>query len=266
MVLPKFLSKSSRKHRSTHSTSNSTSPSPSTAAFASPSLDTHNHPSIPSRRDSEPRSPASSPEKRARASADIPSASRSGSGSAKRGPVSPVKASSAARTAGSRRASPAPSFPDPFDSLDRDPRSPVDGPEPHALSHNGSGLHAAASHLSAKQRRRMSAQPAMDAAGAPPAQQQQDAASPRAFAAPSRPFVKPAEAPSPGEFSGSEPMSPVDMESPDVRPPVPPHRTPPGPSAEECKAAGNRFFKGGEFDKAVAEYSKGSTLTVLRLC
>src|SRR6202012_884018 len=57
MVLPKFLSKSSRKHRSSNSTSNPSSPSPS-ASFTSPQ-DSHNHPSIPLRHDSEPRSPAS---------------------------------------------------------------------------------------------------------------------------------------------------------------------------------------------------------------
>jgi hypothetical protein len=264
MVLPKFLSKSSRKHRSSNSTSNPTSPSPS-AGFASPTgpLDTHNHPSIPLRRDSEPRSPASSPEKRARASADIPSGSRSGS--AKRPPVSPVKAasSSARNNAGSsRRASPAPTFPDPFDSLDRDYDRYDRSPDPDALNHNGIGLHAAASHLSAQQRRRQSAQPVMETAGVPQQQQQQqpqEAASPRAFAAPSRPFVKPEAA----SGEASEPMSPVDMQSPDVRPPVPPHRTPPGPSAEECKTAGNRFFKSGEFDKAVAEYSKGMSLTLV---
>ena len=46
----------------------------------------------------------------------------------------------------------------------------------------------------------------------------------------------------------------------------PPHRSPTNskPSepatgdAEACKAAGNKFFKAKQFDKAIAEYTKGS--------
>src|ERR1700761_1563858 len=45
------------------------------------------------------------------------------------------------------------------------------------------------------------------------------------------------------------------------RPPTPPlHRTPTGPSPEDAeshKAAGNKFFKAKEYEKAIAEYSKG---------
>lgn len=45
------------------------------------------------------------------------------------------------------------------------------------------------------------------------------------------------------------------------RPPTPPlHRTPTGPPAEDAeshKAAGNKFFKAKEYEKAIAEYSKG---------
>jgi hypothetical protein len=75
---------------------------------------------------------------------------------------------------------------------------------------------------------------------------QQDATSPRAFPAATRANVVVPEATSAAPADG--------------RPPVPPHRTqpPPAVSAEDCKAAGNRFFKAGEFDKAVEEYSKGN--------
>jgi DnaJ family protein C protein 7 len=47
------------------------------------------------------------------------------------------------------------------------------------------------------------------------------------------------------------------------RPPAPPiHRVPTNPpvppvDAEACKAAGNKFFKARDYDKAVQEYSKG---------
>jgi DnaJ family protein C protein 7 len=46
----------------------------------------------------------------------------------------------------------------------------------------------------------------------------------------------------------------------------PPHRTPTSPSpqpevpkvdAEACKAAGNKFYKAGQYEKAIEEYSKG---------
>jgi DnaJ family protein C protein 7 len=44
----------------------------------------------------------------------------------------------------------------------------------------------------------------------------------------------------------------------------PPHRTPTSPEpevpkvdAEACKAAGNKFYKAGQYDKAIAEYTKG---------
>jgi len=44
-------------------------------------------------------------------------------------------------------------------------------------------------------------------------------------------------------------------------PPPPPHRTPTSPSpavdAEAHKAAGNKFFKAGNYNKAIEEYSKG---------
>ena len=52
----------------------------------------------------------------------------------------------------------------------------------------------------------------------------------------------------------------------DGSPVPPPHRAPPTepqPSpkptidAEACKAAGNKFFKIGDYDKAIKEYSKG---------
>lgn len=48
-------------------------------------------------------------------------------------------------------------------------------------------------------------------------------------------------------------------------PTPPPHRTPPPPKVdpEACKAAGNKFFKAKDYDRAVQEYSKGkSTLHV----
>lgn len=50
------------------------------------------------------------------------------------------------------------------------------------------------------------------------------------------------------------------------RPPTPPlHRTQTAPSTEDAeshKAAGNKFFKAKEYDKAIAEYTKGEALAV----
>jgi len=55
-------------------------------------------------------------------------------------------------------------------------------------------------------------------------------------------------------------------ESQESGPAPPPHRTPtssppqsekPAVDAEACKAAGNKFYKERQYDKAIAEYSKG---------
>ena len=51
----------------------------------------------------------------------------------------------------------------------------------------------------------------------------------------------------------------------DVNPVPPPHRAPVEPQAppkptidaEACKTAGNKFFKMGDYDKAIREYTKG---------
>lgn len=56
----------------------------------------------------------------------------------------------------------------------------------------------------------------------------------------------------------------------DGSPVPPPHRAPPAEpqpppkptiDAEACKAAGNKFFKMGDYDKAIKEYSKGVLMT-----
>jgi DnaJ family protein C protein 7 len=48
----------------------------------------------------------------------------------------------------------------------------------------------------------------------------------------------------------------------DAAPAPPPHKTPttPPPSTEDAeafKAAGNKYFKAGDYTKAIAEYTKG---------
>ena len=50
----------------------------------------------------------------------------------------------------------------------------------------------------------------------------------------------------------------------------PPHRTPTSPppppkpivDPEQCKAAGNKFFKAQDYEKAIKEYTKGANLIV----
>lgn len=61
-----------------------------------------------------------------------------------------------------------------------------------------------------------------------------------------------------------EPTEGVDAHAVESSPIPPPHRTPPRPQppgpppvdAEACKAAGNKFFKMGDFAKAIEEYSR----------
>lgn len=56
------------------------------------------------------------------------------------------------------------------------------------------------------------------------------------------------------------------------RPPAPPiHRVPTNPppppvDAEACKAAGNKFFKAREYDRAIEEYSKGMSGLSQMIC
>ena len=59
----------------------------------------------------------------------------------------------------------------------------------------------------------------------------------------------------------------------DEGPAPPPHRTPTSPSpqpempkvdAEACKAKGNKFYKAGQYEKAIEEYSRGSLHFTLR--
>ncbi|KAL9107951.1 MAG: hypothetical protein Q9187_008359 [Circinaria calcarea] len=70
--------------------------------------------------------------------------------------------------------------------------------------------------------------------------------------------------PTPGGFSNSNDAEPLDGLNGNGSPIPPPHRIPPEappPSkptvdAEACKAAGNKFFKMKDYDKAIREYSK----------
>ena len=48
----------------------------------------------------------------------------------------------------------------------------------------------------------------------------------------------------------------------------PPHRTPtpqPEVDAEACKAAGNKFYKAGQYERAIEEYSKGLSWQVWKI-
>ena len=82
--------------------------------------------------------------------------------------------------------------------------------------------------------------------------------------------VLPSSSSSPSMVSGAFPASNgvdhgMENGNGDSSPVPPPHRVPAEPpapprptiDAEACKAAGNKFFKMGDYDKAIREYSKG---------
>ncbi|KAI9872777.1 MAG: hypothetical protein M1830_001207 [Pleopsidium flavum] len=74
----------------------------------------------------------------------------------------------------------------------------------------------------------------------------------------------PPPAMSPGPFTGTNGVNGVNGANNDGSPVPPPHKTPTSPppqpkptvDAEACKAAGNKFFKAKDYDKAIKEYSK----------
>lgn len=70
----------------------------------------------------------------------------------------------------------------------------------------------------------------------------------------------PSSTPPPPQTNGADGQNESDKDS---APAPPPHRTPASPppppvDAEACKAAGNKFFKAREYEKAIQEYSKGT--------
>lgn len=69
----------------------------------------------------------------------------------------------------------------------------------------------------------------------------------------------------PGAFPSSEPqVNGDDREEEPKSPTPPPHRTQPVKvDPEACKAAGNKFFKAKDYDRAISEYSKGNLDCVL---
>lgn len=66
----------------------------------------------------------------------------------------------------------------------------------------------------------------------------------------------------PGSFPSSEGVNGFNQNEP---PRPPPHKSPQSPAssadAEASKAAGNKFFKAKQYDKAIAEYTKGAILS-----
>ena len=76
----------------------------------------------------------------------------------------------------------------------------------------------------------------------------------------------------PGAFPGAN-GSEADQDEEEIAPRPPPHRTPSSSvpkadteaEAETHKAAGNKFFKAQQFDKAIAEYTKGISLSLHNL-
>jgi DnaJ homolog subfamily C member 7 len=63
----------------------------------------------------------------------------------------------------------------------------------------------------------------------------------------------------PGAFPGDAEDATSSKDRDEKSPTPPPHRVPPAPKVdpEACKAAGNKFFKAKDYDRAVQEYTKG---------
>ena len=68
----------------------------------------------------------------------------------------------------------------------------------------------------------------------------------------------------PGAFPQTNGVNGEKHSEEEARPVPPPHKTPASPppqkpevDAEACKAAGNKFYKAQQYEKAIAEYSKG---------
>jgi DnaJ homolog subfamily C member 7 len=62
----------------------------------------------------------------------------------------------------------------------------------------------------------------------------------------------------PGAFPEPEADDVSDRE--EKSPTPPPHKAPPKVDPESCKAAGNKFFKAKDYDRAIQEYTKGKPL------
>lgn len=81
----------------------------------------------------------------------------------------------------------------------------------------------------------------------------------------------PPPAMSPGVLLGTNGANGVNGVNSDGSPVPPPHKIPSSPppqpkpivDAEACKAAGNKFFKAKDYDKAIKEYTKGANISIL---
>jgi len=77
--------------------------------------------------------------------------------------------------------------------------------------------------------------------------------------------MSPSPPPTPGAFP---PTNGVNGSDENEIPKPPPHKVAspkpeePPVDAEACKAAGNKFFKAKQYDKAIAEYTKGSSALI----
>lgn len=121
--------------------------------------------------------------------------------------------------------------------------------------HHASREHSHPLNLPPEERKRLSQLSAMSDSSHPMDVDREQTASPKA-ASPS-----PGPAP-PGSFPHTNGVNGTKENA--ERPPTPPiHRAQTGPSTEDAeshKAAGNKFFKAKEYDKAIAEYTKGAFL------
>ncbi|KAF2101905.1 TPR-like protein [Rhizodiscina lignyota] len=163
--------------------------------------------------------------------------------------TSPTKPDPAAPQRPSRPSSPPPTSPDkssPTKDRDRGRRSPTKrtSKKPHHETDHPL-------NLPPEQRKRLSKMSAMsDSQPQPMDLDREQTASPSATPA--------SPPPPPGSFPQTNGVNGTHAK--EERPPTPPlHRTPTGPNLEDAeshKAAGNKFFKAKQYDKAIEEYTK----------
>ena len=146
---------------------------------------------------------------------------------------------------------------------DRDSRRPISPRSGSSFNKSSSSSRRLSEthplNLPPEEIRRLSALSAMSSAAA----QQENGVDRDGYGDPMETTPAPEDPPTMPEVNG---VNGEQQHEGEAGPVPPPHRTPTSPSpqpempkvdAEACKAAGNKFYKAGQYEKAIEEYSKG---------